>query len=75
MNPELQKLLKAYDAFRESFDDAEAARQETSYESLLDEILLSHPRMAKDTLQRFVETRYRKWLLAQKTPPTLPPKA
>jgi hypothetical protein len=75
MNRELEEILKAYDSFRESFDDEEAARRETIYDSLLDEIIARHPRVSKDALRRFAETEYRKWLLAQKKPTTLPPKA
>jgi hypothetical protein len=75
MNTELEEILKAYDSFREAFDDDEAASWEAIYESLLDAVIARNARVSKEALRRFTETEYRKWLLAQKRPPTLPPKA
>jgi hypothetical protein len=75
MNAELEEILKAYDSFRGSFDDDEAAHWEAIYESLLESVIARHPRVSKETLRRFTETEYRKWLSAQKRPTTLPPKA
>jgi hypothetical protein len=75
MNAKLEEILKAYDSFREAFDDDEAAHWEAVYDSLLEEIIARNPRVSKDALRRFTETEHRKWLLAQKKPATLLPKA
>ena len=75
MNTELEEILKAYDSFREAFDDDHAAHWEAIYESLLDAVIARQPRVSKEALRRFTETEYRSWLLAQEKPSSLPPKA
>jgi hypothetical protein len=75
MNTELEAILKAYDSFREAFDDDEAAHWEAVYESLLEAVIAHNPKVSKEALRGFAETEYRKWLSAQKRPTTLPPKA
>jgi hypothetical protein len=75
MNAELEEILKAFDAFRQELDDTEAARLEVLYERRLDDVLSRNPQLSEETLQRLVETEYRKWLTAQKKPTALPPTA
>jgi hypothetical protein len=74
MNPELEALIKAYLAVRES-----AGRQRTrsliTFESLLEEALQNHPGVSRDRFLEAVRQRANAFVKAQSRPPTLPPQA
>jgi hypothetical protein len=74
MNPELEALLQAYDAFLQASRE-DAVRLETLYEARLDAFLERNPTVSRMRLHSLVKFQYRQWLAAQRKPPTLPPKA
>jgi len=74
MHPELEALLRAYDATREQQDeDAISAKQK--FEALLKETLAARPNLSRESLLRMVWLSHARWLRANRKPPTLPPKA
>jgi hypothetical protein len=75
MNPELEALIKAYEAVIESRGSGGHARSQAILDSLLDALLDHHPRFDRQTVQRVVREGHRRWVIAQRQPPTLPPKA
>jgi hypothetical protein len=74
MDPELEGLLRAYDAAREA-SEPEAARLAAVFESRMDDTLAAHPGLSRETLFNMVRLAHRRWLRAQEKPSTLPPKA
>ena len=74
MNPELEALIKALDAYLEA-TGSEAQRLLLVYESRLEEVVSGRPGLSKTSLHRAVESAYRRWRRNERLPPTLPPKA
>ena len=73
MHPELENLVKAYEAFRvASRVDLAAARER--YRLLLDETAAAR-KLNKMVLERAVVRQHRRWLRSQERPPTMPRKA
>jgi hypothetical protein len=76
MNVELEAILKSYDAFKEARQSgAQAEDLYAIYDSRLDDVLQRFPNLAKETLQRMVDSAYGPWRRAQQRPPTMPPRA
>jgi hypothetical protein len=73
MNAELLALIKALDAVKEAKPE-EDSRLKAIYDSRLQDVREKHPNLSKETLEIMGLARKR-WLKAQKLPPTLPPKA
>ena len=74
MNPELEALIWALDAYLEA-NGREAQRLRVVYESRLEEALRRRPGLSQASLHRAVESAYRRWRQNQTPPPTMPPKA
>lgn len=74
MNPELEALIKALDAYLEA-RGREAQRLRTIYESRLEETASRHPGLSKISLHKIIETAYRRWRRSQNKPPSMPPMA
>lgn len=75
MNPKLEALILAYEAFSVA-KDLEAARLSERFENLLDEVLEQHPGLSRDALRKSIIKAHLKWASKQATkPPTIPPKA
>jgi len=75
MNPELEALVRAYDAVIESRGGEDHARLQGIFDSRLDEFLEDHTRFEKEMVQRVIREAHRRWIIAQRRPSTLPPKA
>ena len=73
MNPELEALLKAFDAYMEAgkFDSPEMSRQ---YSDLL-RSTAEKTRAEVKTLDTLVRYKHARWKLAQRKPPIIPPTA
>jgi hypothetical protein len=75
MNPDLERLILAFDAYTQA-RDLEAARLETEYQILLDAVLAANPGLSSESLHQTIRLAHLRWFRAQgKIPPTLPPKA
>ena len=74
MDPELEALIKSYDAFIQA-RGSDAKQLLELYESRLSDVLERRPRLSKAQLQQAVRFAHLRWTLAQQKPPTLPPKA
>jgi hypothetical protein len=74
MNPELEAILKAYDAATQALGD-DAVRLKDIYESRLADVLDRHPSLSHSALQLAVELAYRRWKKAQEKFPSLPSQA
>jgi hypothetical protein len=74
MNPELEALIKAFDAYAEA-TGRKAERLLLVYESRLEVAVSQRPGLSKASLQKAVESAYRRWRRNQNRPPILPPKA
>jgi len=72
MPPELEELLKAYDAFRQSPDGPEAARLYSIFETKLEEIAQSS-KLGRETIENAVRRFYPRWVRAN-LPPGFPKK-
>ena len=75
MDPELEDLLKAYDAVLEARGGPQHHELLSQYESRLDRVLARRPGLDRYRLEKAIQSAHFKWLCAQKRPPTLPPKA
>jgi hypothetical protein len=73
MNPDLEALLKAFDAFHEA-SGSEARRLRSEYYARLADSSASVGASA-DTLDKLIRYKHGPWKLAQKGPPAIPPKA
>jgi len=60
MNPELEALLKAWDAYLQAGQGREADRLLERYESEL-EVISTRTRIRKDLLDRAVQRAYQRW--------------
>jgi hypothetical protein len=74
MDPELEALLKAWEAYGAQEKGPEAERLLAQYESKLAEIAIAR-KLESDSLHRAVKWAFRGWIRAHSHPPTLPPKA
>src|SRR5205823_4939649 len=74
MNPELESLIKAFDAAIQA-QGRESERLEAIYESLLAEAAERHPNVSTETLDQTVQLAHSRWIKAQAKFPTLPPQA
>ena len=75
MNPDLEVLLKAYDALRESTSGTKADEAAEQFEIQVGRALQMRPGLSKESLLRMVEFAYYGWVRAQKKPSAMPPKA
>jgi hypothetical protein len=73
MNPELEELLKAFDAFQEA-TDANGKQLRAIYYSHLADCATRTGRPV-ETIDKLIRYKHGPWKLAQKRPSTLPPKA
>ncbi len=74
MNPELEAILKAFDAVLFS-SGSETQKLKAIYESRLEDVLSRHPNLSREKLEATIRYAYLKWLKAEKKPTSLPPKA
>ncbi len=70
MTPELEALLKAYDAYQSSPAGAEASRLHAIYEARLEEAA-ARSSISKDLLDRAIRRKHLRWVRAN-LPPTFP---
>ena len=70
MKPDLERLLKAMDAFRQAPNRHEDARLRALYETELEAVAATR-KMEKDTLDRMVTRYYPRWVRAN-LPPGFP---
>ena len=73
MNPELEELLRALDAFMEA-GGADAKAFRAIYYSRLEDSAQRTGRPVS-TIDRLIRYKHGIWKLAQKKPPAIPPKA
>jgi hypothetical protein len=74
MNPDLEALLKAYDAAIEANNTADAKLRKAIFQSRLDDAIATTG-LTRDTLMAGLREMYPDWLKAQRKPSALPPKA
>jgi ribosomal 50S subunit-associated protein YjgA (DUF615 family) len=74
MSPELEGLIRAYDAVTLA-DERQASEALQELDSLLDKVLARWPHLDRERLLRSIHHAHRRWLRAEGKPPTLPPKA
>lgn len=74
MHPELEALIRAYEAMLEDRDD-EASAAADEFERLLNEALSKQRHISREGLLTAVKLAYLRWVHANRKPPTLPPKA
>ena len=60
MNPELEALLNAWDAYLQAEKGREAERLLTRYEARLEEVC-ARTRIKKELLERAVQRAYQRW--------------
>lgn len=74
MHPELERLIRAYDAASEATRN-EAAQRLALFDGLIDDALAQRPDLSRETLLKMVRLAYSRWVHLQEKPSTLPPKA
>jgi len=74
MNPELEGLIRAYDAVTLA-DNEQAPEAWKAFEALLDTVVARQSNLDRERLKRAVHRAHRRWQRAQNRPTTLPPKA
>ena len=75
MNPDLEALLRAYDAALESRGD-EAREHRAQFETMLDDALARTPKLGRQSLLNAVILAHGRWVRQQaKKPSIIPPKA
>ena len=74
MDPELEALLKSWDAFLQARGGSEEKRLFALYESSL-QVAAAARRINSQTLDQAVRKKYRRWVRANASPSTLPPTA
>ena len=74
MDPELERLLKAWEAYDAQEQGADAERLLAFYESRLSSVAAAR-KLNPEILHRAVKWAFRSWIRAQSHPPTLPPNA
>jgi hypothetical protein len=74
MKPQLERLVKAFDAYMEAEPGPEGRRLQALYRTTLEqtaEVL----KLDKEVLERNLKLYYPRWLRAGRKFPTIPPKA
>jgi hypothetical protein len=74
MNPELEAILKAYDAAKQAVG-ADEKYLLAIYNARLEELQQRHPSLSRASLEKTIQLAYRRWLKAQEKPSSLPPQA
>lgn len=74
MNPDLEAVLKAFDALMEARTRAEAQQRRAIYESKLENVLEKNPGLSKTALHNAVVKRYSVWLKKRTNPRRFHPK-
>jgi hypothetical protein len=74
MHPELEALLRAYDAAMEASPQESSGRKE-EFDRQIKEFVARTAGLDEDALRGAVRVAHRRWLASQIKPPTLPPKA
>jgi hypothetical protein len=74
MHPELEALIKAFDAALQA-QGSDTERLEAIYESLLANSAEHHRNVSLEALDSAVQSAHRRWVKAQAKFPTLPPQA
>lgn len=74
MHPELQALIRAYDAAREA-QKPDASNLRAIFETQLNDTLTEHPQLSRESLLNIVRITHARWVRSQQKPPTLPPTA
>jgi hypothetical protein len=74
MNPDLEALIRAYDAVTLAKNE-QAPALWGHFESLLESVLTRNPRIQRESLVRSLQHAHRQWQRAQAKPTTLPPNA
>jgi hypothetical protein len=74
MNPELEAILKAYDAAKQAVGP-DQKHLLAIYKARLEELLQRHRGVSRATLEKTIQLAYRRWLKAQEKPSSLPPQA
>jgi len=74
MNPELEAILKAYDAAAQARGE-DSIRLKEIYESRLKEFLGQNPNLSLQALEVAVELAYQRWRKAQAKFTQMPPRA
>ena len=75
MNSELEALVLALDAVINAGAGDEAELMEATYQSRLEAVMARHTSISRERLIAAVDFAHRRWLRAQKRPPTIPPAA
>jgi hypothetical protein len=74
MNPDLEELLKTYDAYAQS-KKPESRKLFANYQSRLDAVIAKVPHLSRTNLHSSILARYPAWVKAQQKPSALPPNA
>ena len=74
MNQELEALILAFDAATEAPPD-QAKHLAALFDARIDDALLRHSKYSREQLEDVVRLAHKRWLIAQKKPTSLPPKA
>ena len=74
MHPELEAILKAYDAAAQAREE-DSVRLKELYRSLLADTLNRHPNLSPHALDLAVELAYGRWKKAQAKFTSIPPRA
>jgi hypothetical protein len=74
MHPELEALIRAYDAAREA-QGPDAAKLRADLEDRQNDALAQHPQLNRETLLNLIRIAHARWVRSQQKPPTLPPNA
>jgi hypothetical protein len=74
MHPDLEALIRAYDAAVNA-NQAQRAGFIAEFERQLRDLLLRTPGLSEESLRKAVRRAYDQWLRKNQKPTTLPPKA
>ena len=74
MNPELEAILKAYNAAKQAVG-VEQKHLVAIYKEKVDELLQRHPSLSRAALEQTIQLAYRRWIKAQEKPSSVPPQA
>ena len=74
MHPDLEALIRLYDAASEASPGVAAERRD-EFEQRFQEVLSRTPGISEEILRDAIRLAHRRWLAASRKPPTIPPKA
>lgn len=74
MHPDLEALIRFYDAASEAPPETAAERRD-EFEQRFQEVLSRTPGINEEIFRAAIRSAHRRWLAASRRPPTLPPKA